>query len=74
MTPKERAVYLVQSFIDEGFLPAAARIAALVTVEEIIKSYRAIYDDCIRNIDEYKGARYGMRDYWEAVEKELEAL
>jgi len=33
MTPKEKAIALVQAFIDEGFLPAAARIAALIAVD-----------------------------------------
>ena len=38
MAPKEKAVAFVQAFIDEGFLPAAARIAALIAVDEILKA------------------------------------
>ena len=38
--PKDEAIEIIQSFIDEGFLPAAARIAALVAVDLLIANER----------------------------------
>jgi hypothetical protein len=66
MAPKEKAVALVQAFIDEGFLPAAARIAALVAVDEIlnmpkIASFR-------------RDETYMELEYWIEVKQEIEAL
>jgi hypothetical protein len=61
MTPEKKAVALVQAFIDEGFLPAAARIAALIAVDEILKI-------CVDSL--------GLTDldYWQDVKEEIEAL
>jgi hypothetical protein len=62
MTPKEKAVAFVQAFIDEGFLPAAARIAALIAVDEIIEA--------LKN----NAANSASWLYYEEVKQEIEAL
>lgn len=66
MTPEEKAVALVQAFIDEGFLPAVARIAALIAVDEIIEANPIIFrlDNTIMS----------NKNYWQEVKKEIEAL
>lgn len=64
MTPKEKAIALVQAFIDEGFLPAAARIAALIAVDEIIEVAcdESDYDKSVTKL------------YWQEVKQEIEEL
>lgn len=62
MNPKEKAIALVQAFIDEGFLPAAARIAALITVDEVI--------DALEN----NAANSASWNYYEEVKTEIENL
>jgi hypothetical protein len=66
MAPKEKAVALVQAFIDEGFLPAAARIAALIAVDEIINT------GPLKMID--WGEIISDKPYWQEVKQEIEAL
>lgn len=63
MEPKEKAISLVQTFIDEGFLPAAARIAALVTVDELIKYIMP--DNSFPGYNEW---------FWQEVKQEIENL
>jgi hypothetical protein len=65
MAPEEKAVYLVQLFIDEGFLPAAARIAALIAVEEIIELHKGMFMAERENQNE---------SYWQEVKQEIENL
>jgi hypothetical protein len=60
MAPKEKAVAFVQAFIDEGFLPAAARIAALIAVDEMI--------NVIKDLDNW------AYTYWIEVKQEIENL
>jgi len=73
MTPEEKAVALVQAFIDEGFLPAVARIAALIAVDELIK-----YHDDLMDVVRYELPSHIVAilpyKYWEEVKKEIEAL
>jgi len=52
----------------------ASKQCALIAVDELIESFNSIYDASIRNIEKYSGAKYGMRDYWEEVKKEIENL
>jgi hypothetical protein len=61
MTPGEKAVALVQAFIDEGFLPAAARIAALVALRDTIWGYLSQQPK-------------EVQEYWEEVKQEIENL
>jgi len=58
---KEKAISLIQTFIDEGFLPAAARIAALIAVDEII-GYSRMH------------GFIGLTEYWQQVKNEIEKL
>jgi len=59
---KEKAISLIQTFIDEGFLPAAARIAALIAVDEILDMVK---HTPIEFID---------TEYWQEVKQEIENL
>ena len=60
MTPKEKALALIQEFIDSGFLPMAARIGALITVDEILNTlFGTLYG-------------YSLIEYWNEVKKEIE--
>ena len=57
--PKNEAIELIRSFINEGFLPAAARIAALVAVEYLIANERLDVGD---------------ESWWKRVKQEIENL
>ena len=61
MTPKEKAIALVQAFINEGFLPAAARIAALIAVDEVLNAVMSVYQP-------------ETKRFWYEVKQEIEAL
>lgn len=73
MTPQEKA----KDLVDKMHIINSIKIAkqcALIAVDELIESFNSIYDASIRNIEKYSGAKYGMRDYWEEVKKEIEKL
>ena len=77
MTPKEKALELVQKYFKANHQPYGfkdAKQCALIAVDELIESFNSIYDASIRNIEKYSGAQYGMRDYWESVKQEIEKL
>jgi len=71
MTSEEEAIGLVQAFINEGFLPAAARIAALVAVDKIIdattKRWGGINPETGLEIRHTK-----VDPYWIDVKKQIE--
>lgn len=60
MTPKEKAIELQEQFKEKSIL----------VVEEIIESYKAIYDDFIMNTEKYDKYR-NMEKYWNDVAQEL---
>jgi hypothetical protein len=77
MTPKEKAFELFNKY--KKHLPyyyqwEERKQCALIAVDELIKSYRAIYDDCICDDDDYSEAEGGMLNYWQEVKKEIEKL
>ena len=77
MTPKEKAIELVQKYFKANHQPYGfkdAKQCALIAVDELIESFNSIYNASIRNIEKYSGAQYGMRDYWESVKQEIEKL
>ena len=77
MTPKEKALELVQKYFKANHQPYGfkdAKQCALIAVDELIESFNSIYDASIRNIEKYSGAQYEMRDYWESVKQEIEKL
>ena len=84
MTPKEKAFELAHKFrlleirTSENshmmISMADAKQCALIAVNELIESFNSIYDASIRNIEKYSGAKYGMKDYWQEVKQEIEAL
>ena len=76
MTPKEKAEELVEDMHDapETGYNEHAKVCALIAVDELIESFNSIYDASIRNIEKYSGAKYGMKDYWQEVKQEIEAL
>ena len=57
-----------------GLCDEASKQCALIAVNELIESFNSIYDASIRNIEKYSGAKYGMKDYWQEVKQEIEAL
>ncbi len=65
MTPKEKAVAFVQAFIDGGFLPAAARIAALIAIDEILTWFKA---------HSYSNKNYDAFVFYNEVKQEIENL
>jgi len=81
MTPKEKANKLCMRFLIQtttdipyGINKTIAKQCALIAVDELIESFNSIYDASIRNIEKYSGAKYGMKDYWDDVKQEIEAL
>ena len=84
MTPKEKA----QELFNKMFSPPncvislhrqsgrtfLAKQCALIAVDEIIKSYISICDDCICDESHYGYALYGMLDYYKEVKQEIEKL
>lgn len=63
MTPKERALKLVDKFQDK----------AIDFVQILIDSYKAIYDDFVCDKESYGNFSF-MRKYWEEVKKEIEKI
>jgi predicted nuclease with TOPRIM domain len=80
MTPKEKAQDLYHKFFmvipnnEMSLDDLASKECALIAVNELIESFNSIYDASIENIEKYSGAKYGMKDYWEEVKQEIEAL
>lgn len=78
MTPKEKAQELFDKIFNEIDKTCddyfTAKQCALIAVNELIESFNSIYDASIRNIEKYSGAKYGMKDYWQEVKQEIEAL
>jgi len=75
MKPKEKAEELVKKFFDAtNIYTFEAKQCALIAVDELIESFNSIYDATIRNIEKYSDAKYGMKDYWQEVKQEIEAL
>lgn len=79
MTPKEKALQLFDKYFVLVNYPtpnwkSVTKQCALIAVDELIKSYIAIYDDCICDNDDYSEAEGGMLNYWQKVKQEIEAL
>lgn len=90
MTPQEKAIDLIDKYhlkvnvlytqdsnpavMNGAMTVNSSKQCALIAVDELIESFNSIYDASIRNIEKYSGAKYGMRDYWEEVKKEIEKL
>ena len=82
MTPKEKAENLLNKYWKSCYdkhdfaklNKEDAKQCALIAVNELIESFNSIYDASIRNIEKYSGAKYGMKDYWQEVKQEIEAL
>ena len=72
-TPKEKANELLDKMTME-IGKFNAKQCALIAVDELIESFSSIYDTSIQNIEKYSGAKYGMKDYWQEVKQEIEAL
>lgn len=84
MTPKEKAqdifVKYYERLPDSIYSNYAAKMEAkhfsLIAVDEIIESYKGIYDDSIMLYERYSGipSYEGMRYYWDEVKKEIEII
>ena len=82
MTPKDKAENLLNKYWKSCYdkhdfaklNKEDAKQCALIAVNELIESFNSIYDASIRNIEKYSGAKYGMKDYWQEVKQEIEAL
>jgi hypothetical protein len=68
MTPKEKAIELVDKFSNEILLTInGGKVAALIAVDEILNQYNSGKFD-------YKILNEEETDYWEEVKQEIEKL
>jgi hypothetical protein len=82
MTPKEKAIELVEMFMNIKKQKLAdysiiyhptAKQCALIAVNEILSSFSNIYDDFVVEPSVVGGYK-NMKKYWEQVKQEIEQL
>jgi hypothetical protein len=87
MTPKEKAIELVNKFIGYSYFSDGnnsmniqyqqeynAKQCALIAVDEIIKVCPYISSKNKQTIDEFNSPYYAFADYWQEVKSEIETL
>jgi len=70
MNPKEKAIKLLDRFIQTNGNSFFAKECALIAEDEILNSFNNVFDDFVVESSKTGGYR-NMKNYWREVEREI---